>query len=177
MFAGDIPESIMLGEQQALFIGGISDYGDETYTITIIDLLMGHVSESQISVKKFSYYGNTLEPKIGDYVVAVLIEDNSIHNSWIFKCTSTDYRTLKLVSRNYNMVKRYEQYINQGKYQEAQRNLEKNETTTSLTNIQQEVVEDINNSLSTRRNIAILGFSVLLLAVLIYMFILRKTRN
>ena len=75
------------------------------------------------------------------------------------------------------MVKRYEQYINQGKYQEAQRNLEKNETTTSLTNIQQEVVEDINNSLSTRRNIAILGFSVLLLAVLIYMFILRKTRN
>lgn len=40
-----------------------------------------------------------------------------------FKATSDDYKTLKLKSKKYNMVKRYQEYINDGEYFEAQKRI------------------------------------------------------
>ena len=176
-FAGDIPESIMLGEQQALFIGEIVAENEDTYTLSPLDILMGEV-EKDINVEKFNYYGTTDSPKIGDYLVVVLIEDNKINDTWVFKATTSDYRTLRLVSEKHNMVKRYEQYINEGSYQKAQRDLDNKDTfiEKGLTESEDNIVQVSNTPIFNSSNFAILGFSVILLAVLIYVYVLRKTR-
>ncbi|TCO79812.1 hypothetical protein [Marinisporobacter balticus] len=123
-FAGDIPEGIMSGNQKALFIGKLTNKNSEIYTITPLTIMMGSIKQKEIKVSKFEkYYGTSDIPKNGDVLVAVLLEEGKIDNLWIFKATSSDYKTLKLKSEKHNMVKRYEKYINKGKYFEAQKRI------------------------------------------------------
>ncbi|ARC84235.1 hypothetical protein U732_769 [Clostridium argentinense CDC 2741] len=125
VFAGDIPESIMLGEQEALFIGEITNIDTNLYNIKPLTIMMGSIEKAEIQVKKFDkYYGTDDNPKIGDVIVAVLLDDNKINDTWIFKCTSEDYKTLELISEPYEMVIRYQQYINEGMYFEAQKKID-----------------------------------------------------
>jgi len=91
VFAGDIPESIMLGEQEALFIGEITNVDTNLYNIKPLTIMMGSIEKAEFQVKKFDkYYGTDDNPKIGDVIVAVLLDDNKINDTWIFKCTSED---------------------------------------------------------------------------------------
>lgn len=125
VFAGDIPESIMLGEQEALFIGEITNVDTNLYNIKPLTIMMGSIEKAEIQVKKFDkYYGTDDNPKIGDVIVAVLLDDNKINDTWIFKCTSEDYKTLELISEPYEIVIRYQQYINEGRYFEAQKKID-----------------------------------------------------
>jgi len=125
VFAGDIPESIMLGEQEALFIGEITNIDTNLYNIKPLTIMMGSIEKAEIQVKKFDkYYGTDDNPKIGDVIVAVLLDDNKINDTWIFKCTSEDYKTLELISEPYEMVIRYQQYINEGMYFESQKRID-----------------------------------------------------
>ncbi len=125
VFAGDIPESIMLGEQEALFIGEITNVDTNLYKIKPLTIMMGSIEKAEIQVKKIDkYYGTDDNPKIGDVIVAVLLDDNKINDTWIFKCTSEDYKTLELISEPYEMVIRYQQYINEGMYFEAQKKID-----------------------------------------------------
>ena len=120
VWAGDTPESIMLGEHKALLIGKLS-IEDDMYTITPSTIMMGEILAEEITVDKFdSYYGTADKPLDGDVVVAVLISDHQIDDSWVFKCTSENYKTLELASERYNVVERYEKYINDGEYFKAQ---------------------------------------------------------
>ncbi len=124
VYAGDIPESIMLGNQKALLIGEIKTVNKDTYRILPSTVMMGTIQQSEITIQKFEkYYGTNNTPKVGDFVVAVLIDENKIDDTWVFKSTSDDYKTLKLVSEPYDMVVRYEKYINEGKYFEAQKRI------------------------------------------------------
>jgi hypothetical protein len=128
VFAGDIPEGIMLGEQKALFIGEIISIKEQKSNIKPVTIMMGSVSQEEITVDSFEeYYGTNEVPEVGDFIVAVLILDNEIDESWIFKTTSSDYKTLELVNESYNsynMVGRYQEYINTGAYLEAQEGLD-----------------------------------------------------
>jgi hypothetical protein len=118
VFAGDIPESLMTGDQKALFIGTLSKNENECI-LNPKTIMMGNITNAPILVDCFDRYCGTQDkPKDGDIVVAVLNNDLTL-NSWLFKATSTNYRTLKLVSERYNMAERYEKYINEGKYFEA----------------------------------------------------------
>ena len=115
VYAGDIPESIMLGNQKALLIGKITTVNKDTYSILPSTVLMGSIQKSEITIQKFDkYYGTDNKPKVGDFIVAVLLDDNKVDDTWVFKSTSDDYKTLKLVSEPYDMVVRYEKYINEG---------------------------------------------------------------
>jgi hypothetical protein len=141
-FAGDIPESIMNGNQKALFIGKVSKIALENYFIIPSTIMMGSIEGKEIKVNIFeSYYGNNSKPKVGDYVVAILIEDNKVDESWIFKASSDNYKNLKLKSINYNMVMRYQKYINEGKYFEAQKKIdEKAKLTVDSRNVKAESI-------------------------------------
>ena len=133
-FAGDIPESIMLGEQKALFIGKITAIGSDTYEVTPLTVMMGSIEEPVLQIEKFDkYYGTTLTPALGDFIVAVLLDHNTIDPSWVFKSTTEDYTTLNLVSEQFGMVARYRQYINDGKYFDAQKKLDDNSQSTAST--------------------------------------------
>ena len=118
IFAGDIPESLMVGDQKALFIGILSKNADECI-LNPKTIMMGDINNDPIIVDCFDrYYGTQEKPKDGDIVVAVLNHDLTL-DPWLFKVTSEDYSKLKLVSERYDMAERYEKYINEGKYFEA----------------------------------------------------------
>ncbi len=137
VYAGDIPESIMLGNQKALVIGKITTVNKDTYNILPSTVMMGTIQQSEITIQKFDkYYGTNKTPKVGDFVVAVLLDENKVDNTWVFKSTSGDYKTLKLVSEPYDMVVRYEKYINEGKYFEAQKRInEENKVSITSNNV------------------------------------------
>lgn len=85
-FAGDIPESLMLGEQQALFIGKLTAMDAKTCTITPLTVMMGSIPQKEVTVKKFNrYYGTEEIPKVNDFLVAVLLKDTEIDDLWISK--------------------------------------------------------------------------------------------
>lgn len=138
----------MLGEQKALFIGKITAINPDTYSVKPITIMMGSIDQSEIPIKKFDkYYGTNNKPTNGDFIVAVLLDDSTIDDLWVFKCTSDDYKTLKLVSERYNMVVRYEEYINQGKYFEAQTKIDEKKNVPTSANINSESEEVKNENM------------------------------
>jgi len=169
-YAGDIPESIMLGKQQALFIGKLTGINGETYSIQPSTIMMGSIHESEIQVQKFeSYYGTEKKPKVGDIIVAVLLEEGKVDGLWIFKATSDDYKTLKLVSERYNMVVRYEEYINKGKYFEAQKKLnEKNTNTNTNINTSTTVNSVVSEEVENKRDGTFSVYSILIIFSVLY---------
>ncbi|MBM7870928.1 hypothetical protein JOC70_002422 [Clostridium pascui] len=148
VYAGDIPESIMLGKQNALFTGKITAINTDTYSIVPSTIMMGSIKQPELQIKKFDkYYGTGNKPKIGDFIVAVLLDENKIDDTWVFKSTSEDYRTLKLVSEPYDMVLRYEKYINEGKYFEAQKRIDENKKVSSAsTNVSVDNTKEVQNN-------------------------------
>lgn len=148
VYAGDIPESIMLGNQKALFIGKITTINKDTYSILPSTVMMGSIQQSEISIQKFDkYYGINNKPKVGDFIVAVLLDENKVDDTWVFKSTSDDYKTLKLVSESYDMVVRYEKYINEGKYFEAQKRInEDNKVSITSANVSLDSTEKVKSN-------------------------------
>jgi len=148
VYAGDIPESIMLGKQKALFIGKITTINKDTYSINPSTVMMGGIQQSEIQIEKFDkYYGTNNKPKVGDFIVAVLLDENKIDDTWVFKSTSNDYKDLKLVSESYDMVVRYEKYINEGKYFEAQKRInEDNKASITSANVNSDSTEKVKSN-------------------------------
>lgn len=133
VYAGDIPESIMSGNHKALFIGEITTINKDTYSVLPSTVMMGSIQKLEISIQKFDkYYGTNNKPKVGDFIVAVLLDENKVDDTWVFKSTSDDYKTLKLVSESYDMVLRYEKYINEGKYFEIENKINE-DSNSSIT--------------------------------------------
>lgn len=179
VLAGDIPESIMLGEHKALLVGKLSIQAD-MYTITPSTIMMGEVMAEEITVDKFdSYYGTVDKPSDGDIIVAVLVNDHQIDDSWVFKCTSEDYKTLKLVSERYNIVERYEKYINDGEYFKAQQKLNKNNTTNVIET--EQVLETnvtVKNSVNKKEtNIPGAGISIFLFIIFIIFIAFKRIQS
>lgn len=185
VFAGDIPESIMLGEQEALFIGEITNVDTNLYNIKPLTIMMGSIEKAEFQVKKFDkYYGTDDNPKIGDVIVAVLLDDNKINDTWIFKCTSEDYKTLELISEPYEMVIRYQQYINEGMYFEAQKKIDEDKKQSAAeTNVS---IQDRNTNQNNYKDKSIKTFlinnifmllSALITIIVFVIFIIYKKQH
>ena len=180
VYAGDIPESIMEGNQKALFIGKITTINKDSYSIFPSTVMMGIIEQSEILIQKFDkYYGTSDKPKAGDFIVAVLLDENKVDDTWVFKSTSDDYKTLKLVSEPYDMVIRYEKYINEGKYFEAQKSINEDDKTSSLSsNINLESTEKINNERQSYLiNKPLILISTVVTLALIYFYIVRFKKS
>lgn len=125
-YAGDIPEALMEGNQKALLIGRIIEQDLDTTVIKIDVLLMGSVKEESLKIDRITrYYGINQLPKKDDIIVVVLQDDNEIDRNWIFKADSNNYQELNLITEEYNMTERYENYINSGSYFDAQMKIDK----------------------------------------------------
>lgn len=180
VYAGDIPESIMSGNQKALFIGKIITINKDSYSIFPSTVMMGSIQQSEISIQKFDkYYGTNDKPKVGDFIVAVLLDENKVDDTWVFKSTSDDYKTLKLVSEPYDMVVRYEKYINEGKYFEAQKSINEDDKTSSIsTNINLDSIEKVNKErYSYLINKPLILLSTVVTLVIIYFYVVRFKKS
>ena len=180
VFAGDIPEGIMLGHQKALFIGEITSITEDTIIIIPSTIMMGSIEESEVEIQIFdNYYGTDKKPKIGDYIVAILLDDNKIDDEWIFKASSDDYKSLNLVSERYDMVIRYEEYINDGKYFEAQKKIDEEiELVHSNTVEEEDVLElkDIKTQAILTNNQLVLG-AISIIFIIIFFFLLKRRKR
>ncbi len=183
VYAGDIPESIMLGNQKALLIGKITTVNKNTYSILPSTVLMGSIQQSEITIQKFDkYYGTNNKPKVGDIIVAVLLDENKVDDTWVFKSTSDNYKTLKLVSEPYDMVVRYEKYINDGKYFDAQKRInEENKISITSDNVNLDSTDEVKinigqSYLNNKPLIPLLTATVVGL-IFFYLFRLKKSHN
>lgn len=171
-FAGDIPEGIMLGEQKALFIGEITAIDTDTISITPSTVMMGSIKQSVVQIKMFDkYHGTSDKPQIGDFIVAVLLDDDKIDDTWVFKSTSDDYKSLKLVSQPYELVIRYEKYINEGEYFEAQKRVDdKARASVAPANVivQNQQSQEVNIVQSLSGNYIFVAVSILLVVCAIF---------
>ena len=181
VFAGDIPEGIMLGHQEALFIGEITSIAEDTITIIPSTIMMGSITESDLQIKMFdNYYGTDKKPKIGDYIVAVLLDGNKIDDQWVFKASSDDYKSLNLVSEKYDMVIRYEEYINDGKYFEAQKKIDEEVVgSIDLNNVEKEEaleLEDRKRVSYFTNNQLVLG-AISISFIIMILFVLKSKKE
>lgn len=178
-FAGAIPESLKLGNQQALFIGKITGEDSDSYTLMPLTIMMGSIKQEEITVERFDrYYGTTDIPAVGDYLVAVLVEDKKIDDLWVFKATSADYKTLELVSEKYDMVERYQEYINNGDYFVAQQRLLEQERGQNNASAQTEMPQPSNNFIKDPESLypALLFIFMAVGTYLFYVFVLRRMK-
>jgi hypothetical protein len=173
----------MEGKQKALFIGRITAINTDTLSIIPSTIMMGSIQQSEIEIEKFDkYYGADNKPKTGDVIVAVLLEDNKIDDLWVFKCTTEDYKTLKLDTQNsekYDMVGRYQQYINEGKYFEAQKKIdERKKAAINPTDVSVESKETVqNNKTQSYLNNNQFVVTLLLIVTVIVVFIIVRFKK
>jgi hypothetical protein len=168
VFAGDIPETVMWGNQKALFIGKIIAVNADTYSIVPSTVMMGNILDDELQIKKFdNYFGTDIKPKAGDFIVAILLDENVIEDTWVFKATTEDYRTLKLVSQWYDTVARYEKYINEGEYFEAQKRIDENAAVT--TDADKTHIEPIESS-DYKHKESFYPVNVILIAIMLSLF-------
>lgn len=106
-------------EYKSFFIGTIVNDNDENFKIKIDRVFIGD-NIKEITVKKFYKYSySALVPKVDDNIVAVLNRDNTLDLTWIFKATSTNYKTLYLANdldKNNEDVLLFQKFINNGEY-------------------------------------------------------------
>lgn len=145
---------------------------------------MGEMADEEIIIDKFdAYYGTSDKPADEDIIVAILVNDHQIDDSWIFKCTSEDSKKLKLVSERHDMVKRYEKYINDREYFKAQQKL--NEVNAINDKNKYLNTNKILNTNSTTRdtledkgsNLSLIISCSLLFITLIIFILLKRIRN
>lgn len=106
-------------EYKSFFIGTIVRDNNDKFTIKIDRVFIGD-NIKNIEVKKFYNYSySRLIPQKVDHIVAVLNNDNTLDLTWIFKATSTNYKTLFLacdLDEENEDVKLFQKFINDGEY-------------------------------------------------------------
>lgn len=114
---------------KSFFIGTIVKDDGKKFNIEVNKVFLGEDIKN-VEVKKFYEYSySELIPQKGDYIVAILKKDDSLDLSWVFKTTSTDYKTLFLANDkdpNNKEVKTFQYLINEGKYIPDMAQIEKN---------------------------------------------------
>ncbi len=178
-------------EYRSFFIGTIIDDSNEKFKIKIDRVFIGD-KISTIEVDKFYKYSySVLIPQKKDHIVAVLNRDNKLDLTWIFKATSTNYKTLYLANdldENNEDVKLFQKFINDGEYilnlEEGKLNFKDKNNTKEKNN--NEKLKDINkkadkefedkmNSIySLLKNPILFIFSVILFLVIFYCLRSRK---
>lgn len=119
-------------DQDALIIGQLIDKNNDMFTVNVCKVMSGTLSSDYISVHADFKYGYpnselkqddvSLNPKVYDYCVMSLKKTGtSYKNAWgIFKATSGDFNTLKLLSDDIKYpywvgdIAAIEWYINSG---------------------------------------------------------------
>lgn len=119
VLAGDVPESLMYDEHAQLFFGEVLSYETSNLTVSPIAVIKGPVEEGAEQIYP--------DPRlIGDFCVVkgkvyLFIYVNA-NNIYVFEVTTYDTKTLKLKHAEGSMWKRFETYLNEGKYGEAKIN-------------------------------------------------------
>ncbi len=120
VFAGDIPEALM-EDQAQIFFGEVLAYHDKkeipSIVVSPIAVVKGNVKAGTQQIYNWPNPVGNIRVKTGDiYLFTYYDEANYID---IFATTTYDTRTLELKNVEGDMWKRFEKYLNEGRYGEA----------------------------------------------------------
>ena len=120
VFAGDIPESL-LSDQAQLFFGEVVDYHPDKENPSIgvspVKVIKGDIVEGSYRVYNSPWPMGNFTVVPGEIYLFTYYDDVNTTN--IFEVTTYDTKTLKLKHVEGDMWKRFEKYLNEGRYGEA----------------------------------------------------------
>ena len=120
VFAGDIPESL-LSDQAQLFFGEVVDYHPDKENPSIgvspVKVIKGDIVEGSYRVYNSPWPAGNFTVVPGEIYLFTYYDD--VNTTDIFEVTTYDTKTLKLKHVQGDMWKRFEKYLNEGKYGEA----------------------------------------------------------
>lgn len=133
-FAGSIPEDLLYDDCSQVFFAKVVDYDlvEEHSEIKVIPVksIKGDVTlESETVYYRINPTGIFALKKGYTYLFAYLDEHNP---TYIFRVSDYDTKILKLIDVNddNNMWKRFENYLNEGKYEKAEKKRKKASKST-----------------------------------------------
>ena len=120
VFAGDIPECL-LSDQAQLFFGEVVDYHPDKENPSIgvspVKVIKGDIVEGSYRVYNSPWPMGNFTVVPGEIYLFTYYDD--VNTTDIFEVTTYDTKTLKLKHVQGDMWKRFEKYLNEGKYGEA----------------------------------------------------------
>lgn len=120
VFAGDIPESL-LSDQAELFFGEVVDYHPDKENPSIgvspVKVIKGDIVEGSYRVYNSPWPMGNFTVVLGEIYLFTYYDD--VNTTDIFEVTTYDTKTLKLKHVEGDMWKRFEKYLNEGRYGEA----------------------------------------------------------
>lgn len=120
-YAGDIPESLLISDNAQLFLAEVTHYDTDTEDADIeLSAILKIKGDVQLGIKdsyESPYPMGSFPIKVGN-VYLVTAYDNEQTN--LYEITTYNTKTLKLVGVTGSMYERFEQYINDGRYEDAE---------------------------------------------------------
>ena len=120
VFAGDIPESL-LSEQAQIFFGEVVDYHpnkeNPSIGVSPVKVIKGDVVEGSYRVYHSPWPMGNFTVVPGEIYLFTYYDD--VNTTDIFEVTTYDTKTLKLKHVEGDMWKRFEKYLNEGRYGEV----------------------------------------------------------
>jgi len=120
VFTGDIPECL-LSDQAQLFFGEVVDYHPDKENPSIgvspVKVIKGDIVEGSYRVYNSPWPMGNFTVVPGEIYLFTYYDD--VNTTDIFEVTTYDTKTLKLKHVQGDMWKRFEKYLNEGRYGEA----------------------------------------------------------
>ena len=121
-FAGDIPESLLENDDAQVFFGEVTACDLESeqpgVEVLVVKAVKGEVNAEEAAIYMNPYPVGDFEMKEGNIYLFTYYD---LYNpTYIFETTSCDTQTLELQNAPGDMWARFEQYLNEGRYEEAE---------------------------------------------------------
>ncbi len=184
VFAGDVPESLLHEEGAKVFLATIENYTLKEPMIDNIDLIPTEKIKGDVEVgvkQSYSkgYSSAKLEPNV-EYLVGYVDE----YNLYIYEIETREGNQFKLVeSKTYEMVKRLENYLNDGSFEKAEKErvakIEETDTSSISVIGGSDVPTDIKVKSTLIINIWVLvgiGVALVILIVGVILVIKKKSK-
>ncbi len=118
VFAGDVPEGLLWDDSAQVFFAEVLDYNNDKVTVSPRVKIKGDV---YIGTKQQYNKPNPIgdfKVKPGNVYLFTYFDENNETN--IFEVTSYDTATLKIKNTDFDIWKRFEEYLNEGEYEKAE---------------------------------------------------------
>ena len=117
-FAGDVAEGLLSNDDAQVFFGEVLAYNDNTVTVCPRVKIKGDVLTGTQQHYDKPYPVGNFKVKPGNVYLFTYFDENNETN--IFEVTSYDTATLKIKNTDFDIWKRFESYLNDGKYEKAE---------------------------------------------------------
>lgn len=180
VFAGSVPEDLLSSDDAEIFFAEVVAYhpGKENPDIELspTKVIKGNIKTGTKQIYYDPAPVGDLDVKIGDVYLFTYFDENN--PTYIFKTTTSDTATLKLKGAQGDMWKRFEQYLNEGQYEEAEaKRIEKIGATSEENTVIGGADEPTNVYVTTNTSISLILICVGLLLIIGVGLIIKRKRK